>query len=435
MIRLLTAEKLAPALTVADQAIVAGSNFLILVLLGRNLSSEGFGAYVVSLALLNVLLGVHGASVTVPLSIYATAEGSEETMPYIRGSGRLHLAQVCVIAAFAGLVGLLLPPGSMWRTICLVFAALQIPYQLNDYIRRLLLTRHKTGALLRHDGVSSALKIAGVLAVVTSEDATLWRACLAIVVGLLVGAVLHRMIDGRELWCTPREGIAQSPLQVARRNWSLTRLMLPEVLSYHATTQAFILISASLLTEVEVAALGGIQAVANVVNVFLAGLTNYGLVDLTRSRHRNDMASWRSSALVMSVTAMALTGLCSVALSVFPTLLLSSIYGSTSYILPYAGVLRIFGLVILARTMSVLLITVLRSMEFQAPITAATLTAGCLSAAAAGPTMLAFGLPGAAYGLLAGQTILASVLSFGAWRQFRSKDHASGASNSTTTGP
>ncbi len=395
-----------PILTVADQAIVAGTNFAILVVFGRYLPGETFGTYVVALALLNLTLGIHGALVTFPLTIHGTAEHSEETLTYIRGSGRLHLIQIAIAATLALLVGSLMPATSLWRGILLTYGALQIPYQLNDYIRRLLLTRHKIVGLLRHDVIGSAGKVAGIVLFVRPERATLPDICLALCTGLLLAVASHYALDGFRLWRSPRNAPPPSALATAQRNWALTRLMLPEVLAYHATTQVFVLMSASLLLPLEVAALGGMQAIANVINVVLVGLTNYGLVDMSRARHRSDPESWRSAAVVMAAGALAMAFLCSAALLTAPEFLIARIYGPSTYMLQYSGVLRIFGVVIVARTSSVVLITVLRSVELQGGITKASLVSGAVAVTIAAPLMIELGLPGAAYGLLAGQCIL-----------------------------
>lgn len=398
------------AATIVDQGIVAGSNFVILLLLARRLPVEEFSVYVVALAVLNVLLGLHGALVAFPLSIHGTADDSPETARYIQGSGRLQLIQTGAFALVALSGAWLVPLPGTWPGILLAVGILQVPYQLNDYIRRLLLARHALRSLLRYDVVVSSAKLGAVFLLVGPGFDGIPQFSAAITAGFMAGFVVHFALDERRNWVSSSDALRPAPLGVARRNWPLTRLMLPEVVSYQAATQSFLVLSTAILSTTEVAVLGGLQAIANIINVFLAGVTNYGLVNLTRARHRKDDHEWRSAAYFMSGVALLCTGVCSLAFVVIPEPIIRFFYGADSYMAEYPQVLRVLGAVILARTASVVLITVFRSLMAQASITRGTLISGLTSVVIAGPFMMTWGVLGAVYGLLLSQLVLSAVL-------------------------
>lgn len=366
-----------------------------------------------ALALLNVALGVHGALVTFPLNIHGTDEDETRTLPYIRGSWRLHLLQVSVVAVAAAVASAALGGAPLWRRVVVTFAILQLPYQFNDYLRRLFLARHDLDGLVYYDATTSLARLFILVVMLAVGIQDIWGLSVGLGVVLAASLILHGRKLERRL--RPPKGATSvvRVREVISRNWPLTRLMLPEVVSYHLSAQVFLALSASLLRPVEVAVLGGIQAVANMINVFLVGLTNYGLADLSRSRHRGDYQAWGASARSMCIMAFVFSFSCAVVFVVAPVPLLTLVYGSSSYMLAYDQVLRLFAFVVLARTGSVLLMTVLRSVEYQSPVTHASLVSGVIALVIAAPFLRAWGLTGAVLGLLAGQIVLLGMLGIG----------------------
>ena len=408
-----------PLSTVLDQAVVAGANFFILILLARRLPPETFGAYVVGLASLNAFLGLHGAAVTFPLGIHGTAGPSEPTLAYMRGAGRLHLIQAIGVAAICFVVASALPPAAMWTQILLLVALLEVPYQLNDYIRRLLLTRDALTGLLRYDAVSSLARVVAVYLLVSPTTASVLLVAAALAAGFFLGFLSHLAFDDRKHWVAGRTGgQSSSAISVMRRNWPLTRLMLPEVVAYQASTQAMVMLSTAFLPAVQVAALGALQGVANVINVLLAGLTNHGFASLTRALHREDVTEWQATAGFMSILAIASSGLCGLAFVIAPQEILQLFYGTETYLVTYSPLLRLFAIVVMVRTLSVLLITILRSRQVQKDVTAATVTSAVVVIVTAPPLMTLFGLVGAVGGLLLAQSIIVLKLTGPALREW-----------------
>ena len=340
------------------------------------------------------------------MSIYGAADLSTATLRYIQGSVRLHLLQAIALAAVGMIVAVSVDPESLWRKVALVYVILQVPYQLNDCVRRLLLARREFARLVQFDLTTVVGRVAGLLIVFGWGGLTAMDFSIGLASGYLACGILHLLTSKSHYWYVFTSDLYSSLVSVAKRNWPLTKYMLPEVLAYQATTHAFVLFSALLLRPLDVAVLGGIQAIANVVNVFLSGLTNYGLPDFARWKQRKNYLQWRRSVLRIGSLAIILTAACTSAFVLVPDLLIRSVYGPTSYMRDHASLLPLFGLVALARTASVVLVTAFRSIEFQIPITASTIGAGIVSILIGIPVIARYGPAGVVFGLAIGQTVL-----------------------------
>src|SRR5437899_1179777 len=58
------------ALSVADEVLISGSNFMVSVMLGRWLSSAQYGAYALSFSIFLLLTSIHQALLLEPMSVF-----------------------------------------------------------------------------------------------------------------------------------------------------------------------------------------------------------------------------------------------------------------------------------------------------------------------------------------------------------------------------
>lgn len=93
------------AWTLADQALFAGANFLVNVLLARWLSPEGFGAYTVAYTVFLLLGTLHAGFLVEPMLVYGAARFERRLEAYLRvlltGHGRFSLVAGAVLGVGA----------------------------------------------------------------------------------------------------------------------------------------------------------------------------------------------------------------------------------------------------------------------------------------------------------------------------------------------
>jgi O-antigen/teichoic acid export membrane protein len=224
----------------ADQAVVSGSRFLLAWSLARFSAPESYGAFALILSLLLVLEAVQQALVTWPLSVIGAAKAGEDFARYVSGLARVQMATAAALAAAAAVATLAMP--SEWLAgrpgrHAVAAAALLFAQQMQEFGRRVLLTRRPAGALV-NDTVSAILLLAGLLALraaspsaagaFTSESAITLAAVAA-----GVAAALGRW-QTRDL-----RGGPESPVDpVMRESWQFGRWILGSRLGESLLTHA-----------------------------------------------------------------------------------------------------------------------------------------------------------------------------------------------------
>jgi O-antigen/teichoic acid export membrane protein len=91
------------AAAVVDQGLVAGSGFIVNVLLARWLAPADYGAYTVAFSIFLFVSGFHNAMVLEPMSVFGPSSYKTYLRAYLGKLVRLHFA-ICVL--LAGLLGL-----------------------------------------------------------------------------------------------------------------------------------------------------------------------------------------------------------------------------------------------------------------------------------------------------------------------------------------
>jgi O-antigen/teichoic acid export membrane protein len=85
-------------LALADQGILAGSNFVISILLARRLSAEQYGMYAVAFAVFLFLLNFHQALVLEPMLVFGSSVYRDCLRGYLKALLLLHLGMSLVMA-------------------------------------------------------------------------------------------------------------------------------------------------------------------------------------------------------------------------------------------------------------------------------------------------------------------------------------------------
>ncbi len=93
--------------TVADQAVISGSNFVISILLGRWLAPSGYGAYALAFAIFILLTRVYQALLLEPLAVFGGSAYEPCLRAYIKVLVRIHLAMTLLIVLTLGLSSVL----------------------------------------------------------------------------------------------------------------------------------------------------------------------------------------------------------------------------------------------------------------------------------------------------------------------------------------
>ena len=162
------------AVSILDQGILSGSNFLVNILLARWLPAEEYGAFAVAFALFLFLSGFHNAVILEPTSVLGPARYPDRLWGYFRSMVFIHiLLSGTAGMALAGVAGLLFgsPGVSTGLGPAFMGAGLATPFILFLWLAR------RFAYVLRRPWLSLAGSLAsltisvGVLAVVGASGA------------------------------------------------------------------------------------------------------------------------------------------------------------------------------------------------------------------------------------------------------------------------
>jgi O-antigen/teichoic acid export membrane protein len=95
-------------LSIIDQALFSGSNFLVSVLLARWMTVDGYGAYGVAFSIFILVSGVHNALVRSPVSVIGAKNYSTVFPPYMKRMQAIHNLLSLGLAVVQALIGVVL---------------------------------------------------------------------------------------------------------------------------------------------------------------------------------------------------------------------------------------------------------------------------------------------------------------------------------------
>jgi O-antigen/teichoic acid export membrane protein len=374
------------AVAVADQALFAGTNFLVSVFLARHLDATGYGSFALAQAAFWLMGSAYGAVLTEPMIVFGAGRYGDRFSSYLASLIGAHWRIVLPVAAVTGLAGVLC--GHVFGTVlghALLGLAVALPL-----ILLALLGRAANYARMRPGGaiVGSVLYCTIVLPLLVLLNARGWltpgSAYLALGLGGAVAGVTT-LTGLRPVWTPDRIPFRD----LSSEHWAYGRWALATAaVSWIPLNVYYVVLPA----WVGLAAGAGLKALMNLAQPALhtlLALTNLMLPVLVRRRE----AGGRDAVLGAAVRFLVIFASIAVCYAAVLWLLqgraFDLLYGGKYR--EYAPALVWVGLIPVAASATVVLGSVLRAVErpdqvFRASASAAVvaLTAGFALAAGGG---------------------------------------------------
>src|SRR5262245_11059341 len=90
------------ALTLLDQGLISGSNFLMSILLARQLTPEGYGAYSLAFEFFLLLALIYGAMMLEPMSVFGSSVYRSSLSEYLGSLIRIHSILSVLLLSLVG---------------------------------------------------------------------------------------------------------------------------------------------------------------------------------------------------------------------------------------------------------------------------------------------------------------------------------------------
>ena len=375
--------------TVVDQALFAGANFAVNVMLARWLDPAGYGAYTVAYTVFLLLGTIHGGYLVEPMLVFGAGRFESRLERYLRlvlgGHARFSLAFAAVLIAGAWIAYL---AGSVVLSMALAaFSVAQATILFQWTMRSACFVRTQPVLAAVSDGLYAVLMLAGVAALQVTASLNVATAVALVAVASLVAGVVTAVRLGVPLTARPDDDLERDA-QEQHRSYG----------SWAAATGALEWFNGYLPVLLlplwaGLAATGGLRALLNLVLPVLhatAALTKLLVPVFVRAR---DSAAQHRLALRVGGGMVAGAVAWAALIGVFGSEILTVVYDGKFDDL--AGYLWLVGLLPLAAVVANVAMAVLRAQERPEAVFAARAAASGTAATVGAGLTFSLGIAGA----------------------------------------
>ena len=320
--------------TLLDQCVVSGGNFLLNVLLARELSQHDYGKFALFLGAIFFLRAIDYSIISYPLSVRLCVAHDDERAGLLGKTSLLAATLSLVLVAVMAIGAALLE-----KDIVLPACLCCLCWQAQETMRRCLLADFRYRAAVAGDGIAYVGQ-ALMIALVARLDGgiTLPDALYMMSATFAIGAVVHAS-KLRFAWppLTELGALAREYFSVGK--WSIVNYELVLV-----RAQIFPWILAATTGTAGTASLQAGLNIANVMNPIIFGIGN-AIPQVASHAHRSEgvIGAWRSAFGYVLFGLGPILLMCAVAV-LMPDLLLRMAYGPSSPYLAAAVSLQLLAI-------------------------------------------------------------------------------------------
>ncbi len=391
-------------IVLSDQAVVSGSNFLLGVLLTRELGLEGFGTY--SLLWMGVLfaLSFSQAFIVQPMLSLGPKQDLDEYLPRV-------LSIQLAFSLMAGILAVITLNLANWFNLLpevgaylFWFPVLIACYLFYDFCRKyFFLTRQAEWALII-DSFYVLLLFGLLIWKVWTAELTIAWTINALVIAQ-TGAI------ALAIWKLPRPAIKWTGLRIVSiQHYHFSKWLMGTALLQWFSGNYFLLAAAALLGSAALGALRMVQNVVGLLHVLFLAMENIIPIQAASTYHEGGMDQLRKYLWKISLQTGAVTFLILLGLMLASKSILFFLYGEVTvgYSFVLIGMAMVYVLVFIGHPLRF----ALRTLENTRPIFWAYLLSAAFTILAAYPLVGRLGLTGVLIGLFLTQLITQCVYFF-----------------------
>jgi len=311
--------------TLADQCVVSGGNFLLMVLLARGLSEEEYGEFALFLGAIFFLRTVDYSFISYPLSVRLCVANEGEQARLLGGTAVLAMALSFVLLVVMAIGTELAQADSILVPVCLCYLC----WQAQETLRRFLLAGFRYSEAVMGDGVAYVGQSLVVAMTLGADSIAVSSAMYAMSATFALGALVH-VLKLRLAWpdITELRGLVLDYISIGK--WSVFNYQLVLV-----RAQLFPWLLAAMAGTAATASLQAGLNIANMMNPILFGIGN-AVPQVAAHAHRSGdvLGASRAACGYVLVGLGPILLICAAGV-LMPDLLLRWIYGPSS---PYLAV-------------------------------------------------------------------------------------------------
>lgn len=361
----------AGSLGIADQLIISGVSFLLMVAAARSLGPSAFGVFALLYTVLLTTQPIQESLLTTPFNVLGVTRKGDEYRHYLSSVAILQSALALSFGAVVCVAGIVViqfdtAVGSM--LFALVFAAMGWQYQ--EFTRRVLYAESRFAAALVNDGITNGLRLALLGLLIARNDLTGDRLFLLLGATWFAGAIVGTWQIRSGLILRPGLTTVRS---VAREHWQFGRWLLVTTGVSYVPWYVTTAVMSSVLPTSAYGAYRAFDQLVNGANVLFQTLNNLLRPRLARDARNGPRTMWHTMRPVMLLGG-AVLAVFALMLILLQEFLFGLIFGA-EYV-PFAPAMFLLALTPLALLQKSVLSIALQASRITQPIfTGAVLSA------------------------------------------------------------
>lgn len=401
MIRKLLQSPLSTRLTLLDQIMVSGSNFLIGILLTRWLGLEEYGVFALAWLGLQLASGLQLNFVLKPMMSLAPKMEAAARRQYLAETQSLNLLITLLLTLFGLLViglGDVFFPAQSLDTLFPILPLAIMAFLFQDYYRRLFFIRGTIWLALCLDGIAYLGMIGGVGATYLWGELRVSVAYGIIFICFLAAGLLGYIWAGRSGW----KGQALPGL--LQKHWRFSSWLVGTTLLQFFGSNFFLVAAGALLGSAAVGALRIAQNLMGLTHVLFQAMENVVPIKAAQALQQDGVKGMIRYLKLITAKSGFLIGLILLAVALAAAPLISLVYGDEFIQYDYLliGYCGFYAILFPGYPLRY----ALRSVEYTQPIFWAYVLSAGFSLAAAYPMVRQWELMGVVYGLIITQVIM-----------------------------
>jgi O-antigen/teichoic acid export membrane protein len=400
------------AWSVGDHALVSAANFASTVLLARGLGPAEFGKFTLAYTVLILFGNLQAALLTQPHGVLGASRSGAEYQRYTSTTGTAQVllaVGLTLVVLFGGAVFQVAIPGEEGRIWAL--AAAVIPWQLQEFARRVLYTERRLGQAFANDLLCYGTQVAGLILLgqLTSE-----RALLIVAGSSLLGA-------GFGFWQLRASLTPSCDRRYLTANWLFGRWLCGSELAYWVGTQSIVYLTAAILGPAAAGVLRVAATVFGPLRILTSSLYRLLPIWFARSAWATGGSLRRGHLAVSYAATLPPAAAYCLAVALLAGTLLPLLFGE-AYV-GYGLVLALYSGYALAGYLAQPIRAALAA-TYRTPLIFAGNVIGCLPPLIVGwPLISLFGLTGAAVTLILSE----ATINIAFWKSYRDSQSAAPA--------
>ena len=316
-------------ITIIDQALVSGTNFITGLALARFLGMEAYGTFVLLSGVILFASNIQNAIIISPMMVNGPGKELEEAKQYYRDTCMLQIVTTLLFFVAIVVLGNVLDHTLLNNRI----GSLVIPLALatsglimQEYFRRYFFSTNNSNHALINDIISYGLQFGGVVGLHFIGSLNVVT-CLYVMAYTSFIAVLHGYVISRLPVIPPITKYSKIKQKI-KIHWDFGKWLLARNIAYWMGTQSIIYTAGILLSLSAVGAMGATRNIVGFINILFLALDNFATPRAAVAYSRGGCVALKKYITRILTIGGTITIFATGIVSAFSDILMNMIYSS-----------------------------------------------------------------------------------------------------------